>query len=649
MSILKTIHTPSDLKRLSPSKFPALCQELREQIIGVVSNVGGHLASNLGVIELTVALHYLLDTPKDKIVWDTSNQAYAHKLLTGRRERFHTLRQYGGLSGFCKREESVYDTFNAGHAGTGVSAAYGMVEAREQLGQKHKVVCVVGDGAMTAGMTLEGLHHAGGTGNDFLVILNDNQMSISKNVGAISSYLNRTFTGEFYLKMREETNQLLAKIPHIGQDMQKLARRAEELARGAILPGLLFEELGFRYAGPIDGHNFEHLLPTLENVLKMKGPVLLHVITKKGLGYEPAVQNPVWFHACPAFVRETGVPAKKAARPSYTQIAIDSLVKLAREDKRIVAITAAMCEGTGLTAFEKEFPNRLFDVGIAEQHAVTFAAGLAAQGMRPVVAMYATFLQRAYDQVVHDVATQNLPVTFCIDRGGLVAEDGTTHHGAFDLAYLRHMPNMVVMAPKDENELQHMLKTCLQYDGPASVRYPRGISLGVEMDKVAQNLPIGKSELLRDGQDVAIMAVGVPVWQAVKAAERLGQEGISTAVVNARFVKPLDQELIAAVAKRVRYVVTVEEGCKLGGFGSAVLESLSDAGVTDVKTRVLGLPDWYIEQGPQDLLRERYGLTAEGIYNSVKELVGTATSTSDKGQTFSSVIGHLPHGDEQGS
>ncbi|HEY6085427.1 MAG TPA: 1-deoxy-D-xylulose-5-phosphate synthase [Nitrospira sp.] len=649
MSILKTIHTPSDLKHLSPSKFPALCQELREQIIGVVSNVGGHLASNLGVIELTVALHYLLDTPKDKIVWDTSNQAYAHKLLTGRRERFHTLRQYGGLSGFCKREESVYDTFNAGHAGTGVSAAYGMVEAREQLGQKHKVVCVVGDGAMTAGMTLEGLHHAGGTGNDFLVILNDNQMSISKNVGAISSYLNRTFTGEFYLKMREETNQLLAKIPHIGQDMQKLARRAEELAKGAILPGLLFEELGFRYAGPIDGHNFEHLLPTLENVLKMKGPVLLHVITKKGLGYEPAVQNPVWFHACPAFVRETGVPAKKAARPSYTQIAIDSLVKLAREDKRIVAITAAMCEGTGLTAFEKEFPNRLFDVGIAEQHAVTFAAGLAAQGMRPVVAMYATFLQRAYDQVVHDVATQNLPVTFCIDRGGLVAEDGTTHHGAFDLAYLRHMPNMVVMAPKDENELQHMLKTCLQYDGPASVRYPRGISLGVEMDKAAKNLPIGKGELLRDGHDVAIMAVGVPVWQAVKAAERLGQEGISTAVVNARFVKPLDQELIAAVAKRVRYVVTVEEGCKMGGFGSAVLESLSDAGVTDVKTRVLGLPDWYIEQGPQDLLRERYGLTAEGIYNSVKELVGTATSTSDKGQTFSSAIGHLPHGDEQGS
>jgi 1-deoxy-D-xylulose-5-phosphate synthase len=430
--------------------------------------------------------------------------------------------------------------------------------------------------------------------------------------------------------------------------MKKLARRAEELAKGAILPGLLFEELGFQYAGPIDGHNFDHLLPTLDNVLKMKGPVLLHVITKKGLGYEPAVKNPVWFHACPPFVRETGVPAKKAARPSYTQIAIESLVELAREDKRIVAITAAMCEGTGLNIFEKEFPDRLYDVGIAEQHAVTFAAGLAAQGLRPVVAMYATFLQRAYDQVVHDVATQNLPVTLCIDRGGLVAEDGTTHHGAFDYAYLRHVPNMVVMAPKDENELRHMLKTALQHEGPASVRYPRGVSLGVEMDSAMEVLPIGKGEVLREGTDVAIVAIGVPVWQAVKAAERLSQDGVSTGVVNARFVKPLDRELIANVAKRVRYLVTVEEGCRMGGFGSAVLETLSDAGITDVTTKVIGLPDWYIEQGPQDLLRERYGLTAEGIYQSVKELVGTAPVTRDR-FSGATMADHLPHGDEQGS
>ncbi|MBH0208830.1 MAG: 1-deoxy-D-xylulose-5-phosphate synthase [Nitrospira sp.] len=648
MSILKKIHSPADLKRLSPDRFPALCQEIREQIIGAVSNVGGHLASNLGVVELTVALQYLLNTPADKIVWDTSNQSYTHKLLTGRREQFHTLRQYGGLSGFCKREESEYDTFNAGHAGTGVSAAFGMVEAREQLKQRHKVVCVVGDGAMTAGMTLEGLHHAGGLGKDFLVILNDNQMSISKNVGAISAYLSRTITGEFYGKMREETGQLLGKIPHIGSDMQKLARRAEELAKGVILPGLLFEELGFQYSGPIDGHNFEHLLPTLENVLKMRGPVLLHIITKKGLGYEPAMKNPVWFHACPPFVRETGAPAKKAARPSYTTFAMDALVKLAREDNRIVAITAAMCEGTGLTAFEKEFPDRLYDVGIAEQHAVTFAAGLAAQGLKPVVAMYATFLQRAYDQVVHDVATQNLPVAFCIDRGGLVAEDGTTHHGAFDYAFLRHVPNMVVMAPKDENELQHMMKTALEYNGPISVRYPRGVSLGVKMDPAPHALPIGKGELLKDGTDVAIMAIGVSVWQAMEAAKRLSEEGISTAVVNGRFVKPLDQELVVDVAKRVRHVVTVEEGCKMGGFGSAVLETLAEAGVSGVRTKILGLPDWYIEQGPQDLLRERYGLTAEGIYQAVKALIGKAPAETVQ-FVGTAHAGHLPHGDEQGS
>jgi 1-deoxy-D-xylulose-5-phosphate synthase len=598
-----------------------------------------------------VALHYLLGTPKDKIVWDTSNQAYAHKLLTGRRERFHTLRQFGGLSGFCKREESVYDTFNAGHAGTGVSAAFGMVAAREQLGLKHKVVCVVGDGAMTAGMTLEGLHHAGGLGKDFHVILNDNQMSISKNVGAISAYLNRTFTGEFYARVREETGHLLGKIPHIGQDMQKLARRAEELAKGAILPGLLFEELGFKYVGPIDGHNFEHLLPTLENVLRLKGPVLLHVITRKGLGYKPAMENPVWFHACPPFVRETGVPAKKSPRPTYTALAVDGLIKLARQDKRIVAITAAMCEGTGLTAFEKEFPDRLYDVGIAEQHAVTFAAGLAAQGMRPVVAMYSTFLQRAYDQVVHDVATQNLPVTFCIDRGGLVAEDGTTHHGAFDYAYLRHVPNMVVMAPKDENELQHMIKTCLSYAGPAAVRYPRGVSLGVKMDDTMVSLPIGKGESLRQGTDVAIVAIGVTVWPAVKAAEQLEQEGLSTAVVNARFVKPLDAELIVEVARKVRYLVTVEEGARMGGFGSAVLETLSDAGITHLKTKVIGLPDWYIEQGPQDLLREKYGLTAEGITETVRLLVKAGESvmaSTGTGNCRAFRASHA-HGDEQGS
>jgi 1-deoxy-D-xylulose-5-phosphate synthase len=649
MALLKSINNPADLKRISPENYPALAQEIREEIISVVSSVGGHLASNLGVVELTIALHSVLDTPRDKIVWDTSNQAYTHKLLTGRRERFHTLRQYGGLSGFCKREESEYDTFNAGHAGTGVSAAYGMVEARERLGGHHKVVCVVGDGALTAGMTLEALHHAGGTGKDFLVVLNDNQMSISRNVGAISSYLNRTFTGEFYTKIREEAAHFLESIPHIGGDVKKFARRAEELAKGVVLPGLLFEELGFRYVGPIDGHNFEHLLPALQNVVRLKGPTLLHVITKKGLGYEPAMKNSVWFHACPAFVKETGEPAKKAVRPSYTAIAVNTLVKLARADQRIVAITAAMCEGTGLNVFEKEFPTRLYDVGIAEQHAVTFAAGLAAQGVKPVVAMYSTFLQRAYDQVVHDVATQNLPVAFCIDRGGLVAEDGTTHHGAFDYAYLRHMPNMVVMAPKDENELQHMVKTSVGYDGPAAVRYPRGVSLGVAMDREPVSLPIGKGEMLAEGTDVAIVAVGAPVWQAAQAAKRLRREGVSTAVVNARFVKPLDAELIAAVAKQVKYLVTIEEGTRMGGFGSAVLELLSEKGVTHLATKVIGLPDWFIEQGPQDLLREKYGLTAEGIYQSVKELLGRTSVEASAAASLSALRDFLPTGDEQGS
>jgi len=620
MSLLKRIENPKDLKKLSPAQFPELCQEIRELIIEVISGVGGHLASNLGVVELTVALHYLLDTPYDKIIWDTSNQAYTHKLLTGRREQFHTIRQFGGMSGFCKREESVYDTFNAGHAGTGVSAAVGFVEAREQLKQSHKVVCVLGDGALTAGMTLEGLQHGGDMGRDFVVILNDNQMSISRNVGAISAYLNRTFTGEFYTRFREETSQLLDTIPQIGEPVKRMAIRAEELAKGFLLPGLLFEELGFRYVGPIDGHNFEHLLPTMKNVLKLKGPTLLHVITKKGLGFEPAVSNPVWFHACSPFDGKTGKPITKTVYPSYSSIAANTLIRQARHDKRVVVITAAMCEGTGLSNFQKEFPTRLIDVGIAEQHSVTYAAGLAVENMRPVICMYSTFLQRAYDQVLHDVAIQNLPVTFCIDRGGLVAEDGTTHHGAFDFAYLRHMPNMVIMAPKDENELQHMVQTGLVYDGPSAVRYPRGSSLGVPLDPEPIPLTIGQGELLVEGRDVAILAIGVTVSEAMKAAAKLKDDGVSVAVINARFVKPLDKDLIREVAKNVKCLVTVEEGCRMGGFGSAVLEFLSEEECWDLPTKVLGLPDWYIEQGPQDLLREKYGLTADGIYHQAKAL-----------------------------
>jgi 1-deoxy-D-xylulose-5-phosphate synthase len=623
VSLLDAINNPSDLKRLSVDALPTLAGEIREQILAVTSAAGGHLASNLGVVELTLSLHYLLDTPKDKIVWDTSNQAYTHKLVTGRREQFHTLRQHGGISGFCKREESIYDTFNAGHAGTGVSAAVGMMVARDLEQQDHRLVCIVGDGAMTSGMTLEAMEHAGGLQKDLLVILNDNQMSISPNVGSLSAYLNRTYTGEFVTRVREETQQLLRAIPRFGDSLSKLAHRAEELAKGIILPGLLFEELGFRYVGPIDGHSFEHLLGTLKNVLRLKGPTLLHVITKKGLGYEPAMKDPVWFHACPPFDRETGRPSKQASAPSYTAVATNTLCRLARQDRRIVAITAAMCEGTGLKGFAQEFPDRFHDVGIAEQHALTFAAGLATQGLRPVVTMYSTFLQRAYDQIVHDVATQNLPVTMMIDRGGLVAEDGTTHHGAFDYAFLRHVPNMVVMAPKDENELQHMVKTCLSYEGPAAVRYPRGSAWGVDMDSYPTALPIGQGELLREGTDVALVAIGVTVVLAMRAAERLAQDGISAAVINARYVKPLDVSLIARVARQVKCLLTVEEGCRMGGFGSAVLEALSDQQLSGLPTRVLGLPDQYIEQGPQDLLRAQHGLTSEGIYEEAKALLAS--------------------------
>lgn len=621
MSILETIGSPADLKKLPPDQFPQLCEEIRDRILTVLSDVGGHLASNLGVVELTVALHYLLDTPRDLIVWDTGNQSYAHKLLTGRQEQFHTLRRFGGLSGFCKREESEYDTFNAGHAGTGVSAAVGFVEARENRGQTHKVVCVVGDGALTSGLTMEGLQQAGGSGKNLLVLLNDNQMSISRNVGAVSAYLNRIITGRLFDRVTGETRWALGKMPRIGGQMQRMASRARALAKGTVLPGLLFEELGFRYFGPIDGHNFDHLLPTLENVLGMEGPTLLHVVTKKGLGYGPAMADPVWFHASSPFERDTGRPKRRSPRPSYSSVAVNTLVRLAREDPRIVAITAAMSEGTGLAAFEKVFPERFYDVGIAEQHAVTFAAGLAAQGMRPVIPIYSTFLQRAYDQVVHDVATQNLPVTFCIDRGGLVAEDGTTHHGAFDFAYLRHVPNMAVMAPKDENELQHMVKSCVGYDRPAAVRYPRGSGLGVDMDPAPQALPLGKGELLREGADIALVAVGVTVHQAAAAAERLEREGVSAAVVNARFVKPLDADLIGSVARQVKCLLTVEEASAMGGFGSAVLEFLAGEGIVNLPVRCMGLPDRFIEQGPQDLLRKNYGLSADGIFQQAMRLL----------------------------
>ena len=632
MSLLKQINGPEDLKKLSREELPTLAQEVREEILRVVSNNGGHLSSNLGVVELTLVLHYLFDTPQDKIIWDTSNQTYTHKLLTGRREKFPTLRQYGGISGFAKREESVYDTFNAGHSGTGISAGAGITAARDQGGKNHKVIVVVGDGALTAGMAYEGLNQAGALKQDLIVILNDNEMSISKNVGAISSYLSRIMTGQFYTRVKEETKTILKSIPKLGAPILELVKRAEESAKGLIVPGLLFEELGFLYVGPIDGHRFDHLFPTLENIKKLKGPILIHVLTKKGKGYEPAEKDPIFFHIAPPFNLETGEVRKKSSHSTYTHIFADTLIKLAKEDPRIIAITAAMAEGTGLAKFAKVFPERFYDVGIAEQHAVTFAAGLACEGYRPVAAIYSTFLQRAFDQIVHDVAVQNLPVTFAIDRGGLVAEDGTTHHGALDLSYLRHLPNLVVMAPKDENELQHMIKTAINREGPTAVRYSRGSAQGVPLDPEIRILEIGKGEALAEGEDLAIIAIGYGVAPAVLAAERLAKEGIFATVVNARFVKPLDRDLITSVVRKTKSVLTVEENALMGGFGSAVLECLADEGLlADLTVRRIGLPDEFIGQGPQEMLRQKHGITAENIVEQAKAMLKGNGNKKHKG------------------
>jgi len=620
--ILDTINNPSDLRKVPVADLPKLVDELRETIIGTVSRTGGHLAPSLGVVDLTVALHYVFDTPKDRIIWDVGHQAYAHKLLTGRRERFNTLRQFGGISGFPKREESPCDHFNVGHASTSISAALGMVAARDIKGEDFKVIAVIGDGSISAGLAFEGLNQAGHLKKNLVVILNDNEMSISPNVGALSSYLNRMMTGHFYTKLKLETKQFLQNIPRVGESMFNIAKKAEESIKGFMAPGLLFEELGFQYVGPIDGHRMDHLLETFRNIKDFTWPVLVHVITKKGKGCEFAECNPAQFHGTPPFDPERGKTAgKKPKVMSYTEVFGQTMVKLAEDNDRIVAITAAMSDGTGLEKFAAQYPDRFFDVGIAESHGVTFACGLAVEGLRPVAAIYSTFMQRAYDQVMHDMCLQNLPVTLALDRAGLVGEDGPTHHGVFDLAYLRHLPNMVIMSPKDENELQHMIKTAVEHDGPAAVRYPRGTGLGVPMDQEVMSLPIGKGEVLREGEDVVIIAVGNMVRPSLEAAERLKMEGISAAVVNARFVKPLDEDLILKMAKKTGRVVTVEEHALQGGFGSAVLECIDGNRITSVKTHRIGLPDRFIEHGTQSALRQKYGLDADGIFTSVREFM----------------------------
>lgn len=620
--VLDQINTSHDVKKLDPEELERLCHEIREEILSVVSKTGGHLASNLGVVELTTVLHYVFDFPRDKLIWDVGHQSYAHKLLTGRKDRFHTLRQYEGISGFPKRDESPYDAFDSGHSGTSISSALGMAEARRLKGEEGRVIAVIGDGSMTAGIAFEGLNQTGHIDQDLIVILNDNEMSISRNVGALSSYLNRLMTGQFVNRFRDDMKAFLETLPGIGKSVLRFAKQAEESLKGFLMPGLLFEELGMKYIGPIDGHRLDYLIETFKNIKKMKGPILVHVITKKGKGYPPAETDPDRFHGVSPFVIETGELRSDSKKnpPTYTDVFGETLCQLAKENKRLIAITAAMESGTGLEEFARQFPDRFYDIGIAEQHAVTFAAGLALEGMKPVVAIYSTFLQRAYDQVLQDVCLQNLPVVLALDRGGIVGEDGPTHHGLFDYSYLRHIPNLIVMVPKDENEFQHMIKTATECPMPVAFRYPRGRGAGVKREVSLQSIDIGKGEVLREGKDILIIAIGSTVYPSLQAAERLADVGIQAAVINSRFLKPLDGNLLCDWAKRTGKVLTVEENVLQGGFGSAVLELFQERCLFSIQVKRLGIPDIFVEHGPQTLLREKYGIDEKGIFKGVREM-----------------------------
>ena len=618
--LLYGIDGPADLRKLPREKVEQVADEIRSEILERVSQTGGHLASSLGAVELITALHFVFETPKDRVVFDVGHQGYPHKMLTGRRSQFESIGQLDGISKFLRRSESPYDTFGAGHAGTSISAALGMARGMRHRGEDALAIAFIGDGAMTAGMAFEALNHAGHLQEkNLIVILNDNEMSISPNVGALSSYLSRTLSAPMARRVKGWARDFITSMPG---DMLHWARKAEESLKVFFSPGLLFETLNFRYVGPIEGHRMDVVLETFENVKEMieagDGPILIHALTEKGHGYEPAERDPLKYHGVTKFNVESGKFApKKTGPPAYTRVFSDTLIRLAEADERIVGITAAMAPGTGLDRFQEVFPDRFYDVGIAEQHAVTFAAGLAVEGMKPVAAIYSTFLQRAYDQVVHDVCLQNLDVTFALDRGGLVGADGATHQGILDYSYMRSLPNAVVMAPKDENELQHMLATAINHPGPAAIRFPRGAGLGVPMDPDIKPVSLGEAEVLRDGDDVLIVAIGTVVHPALEAAGELNNRGISAAVLNARFVRPLDTKRLLALASRCKVVVTVEEHTGAGGFGSAVLEALSEAGV-DVKTKCLALPDGIIEHGfsPDD-----FGLDAAGIAASVEELL----------------------------
>ncbi len=616
---LDQINSPRDLRRLSMRELEVLAKEIRERLIRTVSVTGGHLASNLGVVELTLALHLALDTPRDKLIWDVSHQTYVHKLLTGRRESFGTLRQQGGLSGFASRTESKYDPYGAGHGSTAISAAVGMAIARDRLGEDHHVVAVIGDGALTGGLAYEGLNHAGQLKPRLVVILNDNEMSISPNVGAIATYLSRVRMDPHYQRAKEQFEMLARQLP-MGDTMVEAVEWFKAGLKRAFEPGRLFVDLGWRYYGPIDGHNLPILRDAIDHALNINGPVLLHVMTRKGKGYAPSEKHPTRFHGVSAFDVASGEPASGHTTPTYGDVFVSALIEEAKRDSRVVAISAAMLSGTRLEQFAREFPKRCFDVGMAEEHAITLASGMAAAGLRPFVVIYSTFLQRAYDQLIHDVCLQNLPVKIGVDRAGLVGDDGPTHHGVFDLTYLRSIPNMVIMAPKDEAELARMFRTMAKVEGPVAMRYPRGAGRGLQWDTEAEPIEVGKAEVVREGDDVTIVAIGPSVYDAVEVADAAGKNGLSVGVINARFVKPLDEELIVEAARRSGAVVTVEENVAAGGFGSAVVELLESKGLTEVRVRRLALPDRYVEHGDVAGLREKYGISTGAILEAVTQL-----------------------------
>jgi len=632
--LLDRVHNPVDLRKLAPEDLPQLADELRDEIVRCVSQTGGHFSSNLGSVELTIALHYYYDTPSDLLVWDVGHQTYPHKILTGRRDRMDTLRQFGGLSGFCLRNESEYDVLAAGHASTSISAALGLAVARDLRKEKHEVVAIIGDGSMTAGMAFEAMNQAGHLGTKMVVVLNDNSMSISPSVGALTKYLNELMAGRHYSKLKDDVKKVLHRIPGIGDPMLEVAKGLEEGIRQVFTPGSLFEEMGFRYLGPVNGHSIPALLDVFARAKEIDGPVLIHAITKKGKGYKYAEDEPVEYHGPSPFDPVAGIQKKSSSAPSYTSIFGKTVIRLAENDPRIVAITASMPDGTGLVPFSEKFPERFLNTGIAEQHSVTLAGGLALGGQRPVVAIYSSFLQRGFDQIFHDVCLMDLPVVFALDRGGIAGNDGWTHHGVFDYAYFRIFPNTIVMAPKDENELQHMLATAVAQDHPTAVRYPRGAGVGVAMDAEMRQLPLGKAEVLRRGSHGLVWAIGSTVHPAAEAAERLAKEGIELTVVNARFVKPLDRDLLRAQVSGLgagARLATIEEHVVAGGFGSAVSEALSDMELHGVATMQIGVPDRFIPHGSQDVLRKTLGLDAESLYFRLRSFFAQRGSAGKEG------------------